>query len=148
MTHNLQLVQEGHQPQPVRALLGLSYLVPRDQPATTDSSAMGAEVIRRPSQDRNRLSDSAFDLHKKLLKGRTSIDLQADSRPTENGQAQPDFYGQQKELSTERPYEAPLSQDDPEWSQHETTSEIDSKDEPTPDKWVPRHKAIVRLTGR
>ncbi len=111
---------------------------------------MGVEVMLRPSQDRNRLSDSAFDLHKKLLKGRHSIELHADStRPTENGSAQPDTYQQEKKQdSAERPYEAPLSEDDPEWAKHETTSEVDPKDEPTPDRWVPRHKAIVRLTGR
>ena len=31
---------------------------------------------------------------------------------------------------------------------HETVTEIDSRDAATPDKWVPRHPRLVRLTGR
>ncbi|KAL0040785.1 hypothetical protein WJX79_005466 [Trebouxia sp. C0005] len=37
---------------------------------------------------------------------------------------------------------------DPTWGLHETVTEIDSRDAATPDKWVPRHPRLVRLTGR
>lgn len=37
---------------------------------------------------------------------------------------------------------------DPTWGLHEAVTEIDSRDAATPDKWVPRHPRLVRLTGR
>ena len=37
---------------------------------------------------------------------------------------------------------------DPTWGLHESITEIDSRDAATPDKWVPRHPRLVRLTGR
>ena len=37
---------------------------------------------------------------------------------------------------------------DPTWGLHETVTEVDSRDAATPDKWVPRHPRLVRLTGR
>ena len=37
---------------------------------------------------------------------------------------------------------------DPTWGLHETVTKIDSRDAATPDKWVPRHPRLVRLTGR
>mmetsp|Transcript_30238 Transcript_30238/g.78184 ORF Transcript_30238/g.78184 Transcript_30238/m.78184 type:complete len:834 (-) Transcript_30238:53-2554(-) len=41
-----------------------------------------------------------------------------------------------------------LTPADPDWSLHEVVSEVDKKDEGTPDSWVPRHPDLVRLTGR
>ena len=37
---------------------------------------------------------------------------------------------------------------DPAWGLHESVTDIDSRDAATPDKWVPRHPRLVRLTGR
>ena len=37
---------------------------------------------------------------------------------------------------------------DPAWGLHESVTEVDSRDAATPDKWVPRHPKLVRLTGR
>jgi nitrate reductase (NAD(P)H) len=41
-----------------------------------------------------------------------------------------------------------LTPADPDWALHEVVTEIDKKDEGTPDSWVPRHPDLVRLTGR
>ncbi|KAK9823153.1 hypothetical protein WJX72_000662 [[Myrmecia] bisecta] len=75
---------------------------------------------RRPV---SKLSDSAFDLDVRLKRG-VSIDVSA--------------------ACSDKPFE-PRLVDDP---LHEPADEVDPKDVPTPDNWVPRHKALVRLTGR
>lgn len=38
--------------------------------------------------------------------------------------------------------------EDAAWDLHEAVKEVDSRDAATPDKWVPRHPRLVRLTGR
>lgn len=38
--------------------------------------------------------------------------------------------------------------EDATWDLHEAVTEVDSRDAATPDKWVPRHPRLVRLTGR
>lgn len=46
------------------------------------------------------------------------------------------------------PYQDKIVKGTREWNLHEQPEEIDSKDENTPDDWVPRHPEIIRLTGR
>ncbi len=46
------------------------------------------------------------------------------------------------------PPEARLEPGTPEWALHEPVSDIDSRDQATPDAWVPRHLDLIRLTGR
>ncbi len=41
-----------------------------------------------------------------------------------------------------------VTNEDPAWGLHETVTQVDSRDAATPDKWVPRHPRLVRLTGR
>lgn len=41
-----------------------------------------------------------------------------------------------------------VSSKDSTWGLHEAVTEVDSRDAATPDKWVPRHPRLVRLTGR
>ena len=42
----------------------------------------------------------------------------------------------------------PLAPDDPQWALHECASEVDVKDSQSPDRWVKRHRQLIRLTGR
>ena len=42
----------------------------------------------------------------------------------------------------------PLVPDDPRWALHECASEVDVKDAQSPDRWVKRHRQLIRLTGR
>ena len=42
----------------------------------------------------------------------------------------------------------PLAPDDPQWALHECASEVDVKDLQSPDRWVKRHRQLIRLTGR
>ncbi|GMH44112.1 hypothetical protein BSKO_12046 [Bryopsis sp. KO-2023] len=46
------------------------------------------------------------------------------------------------------PPQKPLSKGTEEWKLHEPAEVIDPKDADTPDSWIPRHEAILRLTGR
>lgn len=49
-----------------------------------------------------------------------------------------------------RPEQAdpPLVPDDSQWALHECASEVDVKDSQSPDRWVKRHRQLIRLTGR
>ncbi len=42
----------------------------------------------------------------------------------------------------------PLAAGDPEWALHEPAAEVDVKDTQSPDRWVKRHRQLIRLTGR
>ncbi|KAK9836934.1 hypothetical protein WJX81_000653 [Elliptochloris bilobata] len=44
--------------------------------------------------------------------------------------------------------DAPLLPEDPEWALHECAGEVDVKDSQSPDRWVKRHRQLIRLTGR
>ncbi|PNH10814.1 Nitrate reductase [NADH] [Tetrabaena socialis] len=46
------------------------------------------------------------------------------------------------------PYEPPLTADDPDWQLHVPATQVDKKDQDTPDSWVRRDPRILRLTGR
>ncbi|GLC36090.1 hypothetical protein PLESTB_001381700 [Pleodorina starrii] len=46
------------------------------------------------------------------------------------------------------PFESPLTPDHPEWSLHVPATQVDKKDQDTPDNWVRRDPRILRLTGR
>ncbi|KAK9825864.1 hypothetical protein WJX81_005959 [Elliptochloris bilobata] len=46
------------------------------------------------------------------------------------------------------PSEEPLKPGTSEWALHEPATEVDSRDQATPDAWVPRHPDLIRLTGR
>lgn len=46
------------------------------------------------------------------------------------------------------PAEPVLEPGTQEWALHEPVTAIDSRDADTPDRWVPRHPSLIRLTGR
>jgi len=46
------------------------------------------------------------------------------------------------------PEEPELQESSVEWSLHEPAQVVDAKDADTPDRWIPRHPEILRLTGR
>lgn len=80
--------------------------------------------------------DSATDLAERMpFSAKTKLDvLQSEYR--------------ESELPAVREDQFTVTDKDPSWGLHETVTEIDSRDAATPDKWVPRHPRLVRLTGR
>ena len=42
----------------------------------------------------------------------------------------------------------PLVPEHPHWALHEPAGEVDVKDSQSPDRWVKRHRQLIRLTGR
>lgn len=84
----------------------------------------------------NFIGDSATDLASRIpISSKTKLDV-LQSEFTES------------ELPAVRPDPQKVTSTDPTWGLHETVTEIDSRDAATPDKWVPRHPRLIRLTGR
>ena len=73
------------------------------------------------------------------------ISLDSDSSSAEDAEAQP----ADAEVSR-RPEEAdpPLRAGDAEWALHEPATEVDVRDGNSPDRWIMRHRQLIRLTGR
>ena len=46
------------------------------------------------------------------------------------------------------PEEPTLEPQTVDWQTHEPVTDIDPRDAATPDRWVPRHPDLIRLTGR
>ena len=114
----------------------LQRQAPSVQYSATDIERVPQEKPQRPSSPVGVLCNHA-DL--------SFVSLGSDASSSEEPEEQAE-----EAQPSRRPEEPdpPLVPDDPRWALHELAGEVDVKDSQSPDRWVKRHRQLIRLTGR